>query len=49
MARIQHACMMQMAVECVIAPETIDITIQDIGGLDNIVEQLVSPALSISV
>ena len=32
----------QMAVECVIAPETIDIMLQDIGGLDNIVEQLVS-------
>lgn len=49
MATIQYACLVQMAVECVIAPETIDITMQDIGGLDNIVEQLVSPALSISV
>ena len=39
----------QMAVECVIAPESIDITIDDIGGLDKIVKKLVRLALSTGV
>lgn len=40
------ACCVQMAVECVIAPESIDITIDDIGGLDRTIAKLVSFALS---
>lgn len=39
----------QMAVECVIAPESIDITIDDIGGLDKIVKKLVRLAFSTGV
>lgn len=42
-------CSMQMAVECVIAPESIDIMIDDIGGLDKTIAKLVSFALSIGV
>lgn len=49
MAIIEYACVVQMAVDCVILPENIDITMQDIGGLDGMVEQLVSPALLIIV
>lgn len=33
---------MQVAVELVVAPASIDITVADIGGLDEIVDKLVS-------
>ena len=41
------ACSVQMAVECVIAPESIDIALEDIGGLDRIIHKLVSLAPSL--
>ena len=46
MLNFQRACSVQMAVETVIAPDSIDITIDDIGGLDKIINKLVSLALS---
>lgn len=33
---------MQMALDCLILPDSIDITIEDIGGLHDIFEKLVS-------
>ena len=33
--------MLQMAVELVISPESIDVTVEDIGGLDEILNRLV--------
>ena len=33
---------MQMALDCLVPPDSIDITIEDIGGLHDIFERLVS-------
>ena len=39
------ACSVQMAIDCVIAPDSIDIKIDDIGGLDKVIKKLVSLAI----
>ena len=39
---VQSVLMVQVAVELVVAPSSIDITVADIGGLDEILELLVS-------
>lgn len=38
---LMSCCMLQMAVDLVLDPDQIDTTVNDIGGLDNILERLV--------